>query len=112
MSVNDFNHLILIGRFTADPEIRRTKTDSVYCRFTVANNRSHTLNGKGVEEVSFVRCVAWGKLAEIIGEYCRKGKQVALHGRIKQDTWEGSDGVKHSDLNMVVENMQMLSKGD
>ncbi|MBI3395373.1 MAG: single-stranded DNA-binding protein, partial [Spirochaetia bacterium] len=73
-----------------------------------ANNRNYTANGERKEEVSFFNCIAWGRQAEIINQYCRKGKQVAIEGRLKQNSWQDKDGKKQSSVDIVIEQLQML----
>ena len=104
----DLNRVLLIGRLTRDPELKQTGTGTSYCRFGIANNRNFTQNGERKEEVSFFNCVAWGRQAEVINQYCRKGKQVAIEGRLKQSSWDGQDGKKQSSVDVVVESLQML----
>lgn len=105
---NDLNRVQLIGRLTRDPELRQTGGGASLCRFGIANNRSYTTNGERREEVSFFNCVAWGRQAEIINQYCRKGKQVAVDGRLQQRSWEDKEGRKQSSVDVVVESLQML----
>lgn len=105
---NDLNRVQLIGRLTRDPELRQTGSGTSYCRFGIANNRNYTTNGERREEVSFFNCVAWGRQAEIINQYCRKGKQVAVDGRLQQRSWEDKEGKKQSSVDVVVEQLQML----
>ncbi|MCR9143797.1 MAG: single-stranded DNA-binding protein [bacterium] len=105
---NDLNRVQLIGRLTRDPELRQTGSGTAYCRFGIANNRNYTTNGERREEVSFFNCVSWGRQAEIINQYCRKGKQVAVDGRLQQRSWEDKEGKKQSSVDVVVENLQML----
>lgn len=97
-----------MGRLTRDPELRQTGSGTSYCRFGIANNRNYTTGGERREEVSFFNCVAWGRTAEIINQYCRKGKQVAIDGRLQQRSYESQDGKKQSAVDVVVENLQML----
>lgn len=104
----DLNRVLLIGRLTRDPELKQTGAGTSYCRFGIANNRNYTQNGERKEEVSFFNCVAWGRQAEVINQYCRKGKQVAIEGRLKQSSWDGQDGKKQSSVDVVVESLQML----
>ena len=105
---NDLNRVVLLGRLTRDPELRQTGAGTAYCRFSVANNRNYTTNNERREEVSYFNCVAWSRLAEIINQYCRKGKQVALEGRLQQRSWENQEGKKQSSVEIVVEQLQML----
>ena len=105
----DINRVVLVGRLTRDPELRQTGGGTSYCRFGIANNRNYTQNGERKEEVSFFNCVAWGRQAEVINQYCRKGKQVAIEGRLKSNSWEDKEGKKQSGVYVVVESLQMLS---
>ncbi len=106
---SDLNRVLLIGRLTRDPELRQVGSGGNFmCRLSIANNRNYTTNGERREEVSFFNCVAWGRQAEIINQYCRKGKQVAIDGRLQHRTWQGQDGKKQSTVDIVIENLQML----
>lgn len=108
MATNDLNRVFLIGRLTRDPELRQTNGGAV-CKFSIANNRTYTTKaGERREEVSFLNCVAWSRLAEIINQYCRRGKQVAVEGRITQRSWENQEGKKQSSVEIVVDQLQML----
>lgn len=97
-----------MGRLTRDPELRQTGNGSSYCRIGIANNRNYTVNGERKEEVSFFNCVAWGKQAEIINQYARKGKQVAIDGRLQQRSWQDQDGKSQSSVDIVIERLQLL----
>ena len=105
---SDLNRVILIGRLTRDPELKQTQGGTALCRFSIANNRNYTTGGERREEVSFINCVAWARQGEIINQYCRKGKQIAVEGRLRQQSWEGQDGKKMSSVEVVVENFQLL----
>lgn len=104
----DLNRVMLIGRLTRDPELRQTTGGTSYAKFGIANNRRYTVQGERKEEVSFFNCVAWGRQAEVINQYCRKGKQVAVEGRLQQRSWQNQEGQKQSSIDVVVENLQML----
>ena len=102
------NKVILVGRLGADPEIRYTASGMAVCRLSVATSRRYTdKQGNRQEETAWHRVDAWGKLAEICGQYLAKGKQVYIEGRIKYGSYE-KDGVKHYTTDIVAENMQML----
>ncbi len=105
---SDLNRVVLIGRLTRDPELKQTGSGSAFCRFGIANNRNYTTGGERREEVSFFNCIAWGRGAEIINQYCRKGKQIAIEGRLQQRSWEDKEGKKQSSVDVVVENFQLL----
>jgi single-strand DNA-binding protein len=105
---NDINNVNIIGRLTRDPELKQTNGGTAFVNFGIAVNKSYTSNGEKKEEVSYFDCIAWGKLAEIINQYCIKGKQVAILGALKQDRWETESGEKRSKVGIVVENLQMI----
>lgn len=105
---NDLNRVALVGRMTRDPELRQTGSGTAFCKFGIANNRNYTANGERKEEVSFFNCTAWGRTAEVINQWCKKGKQVAIDGRLQQRSWEDKDGKRQSAVDIVVENLQML----
>lgn len=89
------NKVILIGRCGKDPEIRFTHGGQAVCNFSVATNESWTdKGGQKQERVEWTRCVVWGKLAEIVGEHLKKGRQCYVEGRLQTKEWE-KDGQKH-----------------
>lgn len=80
------NEVILMGRFTADPEMKVTTNETAYCDFTVAVTRPY--NKKGEEKITdFIRCKAWGSIAEFIGQYFSKGQMVALTGSLRTGSY-------------------------
>jgi single-strand DNA-binding protein len=110
---NDLNKVILIGRLTRDPEMRYTPSGTAVASFSLANGKTFTQSGEKKEQVSYFDCIAWAKLGEVISEYCKKGKMIAVEGRIQQSRWDDQDGKKRSKVEIVVENFQFLdSKSD
>ena len=105
---SDLNRVVLVGRLTRDPELKSVGSGSTLCKFSLASNRTYTAGGEKREEVSFFNCTAWGKQAEILSQYARKGKQLAIEGRLQQRSWDGPDGKKQSAVDIVVENFQFL----
>ena len=105
-----FNKVILLGNLTRDPEIRYTPKGSAVCDLGIAVNRQYTLeNGERREEVTYVDVVLWARLAEIAGEYLKKGRPVFIEGRLQLDTWDDKQsGQKRSKLRVIGESMQML----
>ncbi len=102
------NKVILVGNLGADPEIRYTASGTAVCRLKVATSRRYTdKQGNRQEETAWHRVDAWGKLAEICGQYLSKGRQVYIEGRLKYGSYE-KDGVKHYTTDIVAENMLML----
>lgn len=108
---SDLNSVVLIGRLTKDVDLRHTNTGTSVATFSIANNKTYTMGGEKKEQVSFFNCVAWGKLGELMAQYCRKGHRVGLEGRLQQRTWE-KDGEKRSTVEIVVENLQFLQPKD
>ncbi len=107
MSLN-FNKVTLAGNLTRDPEVRFLAGDRAVASFGLAINRKFKGNdGELKEEVTFVDCEAWGRTAELVGQYLNKGSGCFIEGRLKLDTWE-KDGQKHSKIKVVAESVQFL----
>ena len=107
------NKAILMGRLTADPELRSTNTGKSVCGFTLAVNRSFTKQGEQ-PQADFLDIVAWGKTAEFVSRYFVKGMQVAVAGRIQTRTWEDKQGNKRKSVEIVAEEVHFAEgkKGD
>ncbi|HSH38965.1 MAG TPA: single-stranded DNA-binding protein [Chthoniobacterales bacterium] len=105
-----FNKVILVGNLTRDPEVRYTPKGSAVCDLGLAVNRQYSLEGgEKREEVTFVDVVLWSRLAEIAGEYLKKGRPVLIEGRLQLDSWDDKQsGQKRSKLRVVGETMQLL----
>jgi len=105
-----FNKVILLGNLTRDPEVRYTPKGSAVCDLGLAVNRQYSLdNGEKREEVTFVDVVLWARLAEIAGEYLKKGRPVFIEGRLQLDSWDDKQsGQKRTKLRVVGETMQLL----
>lgn len=104
---NDLNKVVLIGRLTRDPELKQIGETTVG-KFSLAVGSSYKKGNEKVDETSFFDCEVWGKLADVIGQYATKGKQIAIEGKLKQDTWDTQDGKKASKVKIRVENFQLL----
>ena len=107
------NKAILIGNLGKDPEIRYTSSGLGVANFNIATSETWT-NKEGEKETrtEWHRIVAFGKLAEICGEYLSKGKQVYIEGRIQTRDWEDQNGVKRYTTEIVANQMQMLGTRD
>lgn len=105
----NLNKVLLIGRLTRDPETRATGGGTSVCSFGLAINRTYTKrdSSEKVEETCFVDVEAWGRTAETIARYMRKGRQIFIEGRLKFDSWE-RDGQRRSKLLVVADNFQFL----
>ncbi len=107
------NRAMLIGNLTRDPELKQTTSGQQVCSFSIATNRTwKDQAGAKQEQVEYHNIVAWGKLAEICGQFLGKGKKVYIDGRLQTRDWEGQDGVKRYRTEIVAENMVMLSRGN
>jgi single-strand DNA-binding protein len=111
----NFNRVILCGNMTRDPVLRYLPSQTAVVDFGIACNRKFkTANGEDREEVMFIDCSAFGRQAEVINQYCQKGRPILLEGRLKLDTWEDKQGGgKRSKHTVVIESFQLLgSRGD
>ena len=106
----NLNRVLLIGNLTRDPEIRYTPQGVAVADMSLAINRFSTNSeGEKKEEVTYVDVTLWNRVAEIAGEYLKKGKPVFIEGRLRLDTWDDKQtGDKRSRLRVVAENMQLL----
>ena len=110
-----FNKVILAGNLTRDPELRYTPKGTAVARITLAVNRTYTSGegGEKKEEVSFVDVDVWGRQAEVISQYMKKGRPLLVEGRLKQDTWEDKNTKqKQSKLKVVLESFSFIDSGN
>jgi len=107
---SDLNRVVLVGRLTRDPEIKSTASGSYVCRFSLANNRSYNRrdSSETVEEVGYFDCVSFGKLAEILSKYLKKGSRVAIDGQLRFSSWETPDQGKRSKVEILIDSFQFL----
>lgn len=109
----NLNRAMIIGNLTRDPEVRTTPNGQSVCTLGVATNRNWTdSSGNKQEDVEFHSVVAWGKLAEICGQYLGKGRKIFIEGRLKTREWQGQDGAKKQRTEIIAENMIMLDRGE
>jgi single-strand DNA-binding protein len=106
----NFNKVIIAGNLTRDPELRYTPKGTAVARITLAVNRTYSgEDGQKKEEVSFVDVDVWGRQAEVIGQYMKKGRPLLVEGRLKQDTWEDKNTKqKQSKLKVVLESFSFI----
>lgn len=107
---NDLNRHECIGRLGQDPEIRYTPGGDAVCNISVACGSSwkDKQNGNKQERTTWINYVAFGKLAEIMGEYLTKGSKVYLSGELRVRKWQGQDGKDNYTTEIVASQMQML----
>lgn len=104
-----FNKVILVGNLTRDPEVRYTPKGVAIAKVGLAVNRVwKSETGEQREETTFVDIDVFGRTAEIVGQYLRKGSPALFEGRLRLDTWEDKSGQKRSKLTVVAETVQLL----
>ncbi len=107
----DLNRAMIIGNVTRDPELRTTATGQTVCSFGIATNQQWTdAQGQKQQRTEFHNVVAWGKLAEICGQYLGKGRKTYIEGRLQTREWEAPDGQKRNRTEIVADNMIMLDR--
>lgn len=106
----NYNKVILIGNLTRDPELRYSSKGTAIAKIALAINRTwRDANGEQKEEVTFVDIDAFGKQAETIGNYMKKGRPIMVEGRLRLDTWEDKQtNQKRSRLGVVLESFQFM----
>lgn len=109
----NFNKVILAGNLTRDPELRYTPSGKAIVKFGMAINRNWTSEtGEKREEVTFVDVDAFGRQAEVISQYLKKGRPVLVEGRLRLDQWDDKQtGQKKSRLGVVLESFSFLDSG-
>ncbi len=106
----NYNKVLLMGNLTRDPELRYTPKGQAVAKLGLAVNRRYTTEtGEQREETTFVDIDAWGKQAEVISQYCKKGRPLFVEGRLKLDQWDDkTTGQKRSALRVVLEGFQFV----
>jgi len=106
-----FNQVILMGNLTRDPELKAIPSGQSVVSFSLALNRSYKdSSGEWKEATDYVDITAWGPLAERVAQYCQKGKQVLVNGRIQSRSWE-QDGQKRSKVEVLANDVTFLGGG-
>ena len=109
----NYNKVILMGNLTRDPQLSFLPSKTAVVEFGLAINRKwKSKDGEQKEETCFVDCKAFGKQAETINQYLKKGNPLMVEGRLQLSTWEDQSGNKRSKLRVVVENFQFLGKSE
>ncbi len=101
------NKAILIGRLTADPNLRYTQNGTPVTTFTLAVNRPYTSQG-GEKEVDFIDIVTWRKLAEVVANNLEKGRLVAVEGRLQIRSYDDQNGVRRKAAEIVADQVKFL----
>lgn len=104
----NLNKVFILGRLTADPQLRNTTTGQQVASFSLATNRVWTDKaGQKKEEVEFHNIVVWGRQAEIAGKFLTKGALALIEGRLQTRSWEGKDGQSRKTTEIVADRIQL-----
>lgn len=99
------NKVILMGRLTADPELKQTPSGVSSCRFSVAINRSYTSKETGERQTDFINVVTWRNTAEFVSKYFSKGKMIIVEGGLRNNNYTDQNGVKHYSIDVQADNV-------
>lgn len=107
------NKVILVGRLTADPELRQTQSGIASCRFTVAVDRQFSNKETGEREADFITCTAWRKTAEFISKWFTKGKMICVEGSMRNSNYQDKNhsDVMHYSYEVQVDNAEFAGDG-
>ncbi len=110
MATRSVNKVILIGHLGADPEVRYTQSGTAVANIRLATNESYNdrTSGERVERTEWHRVVAWGKLAEIVEQYLRKGRQIYVEGRLQTRQWQDKENNTRYTTEIRADEMVML----
>ena len=103
------NNVSLIGRLTADPELKTTQSGISTVRFSIAVDRTYTKQGEE-KQADFINIVAWRQTAEFICKYFSKGRRIAITGRIQTGSYTDRDGNKRYTFDVIAENVEFCDK--
>lgn len=99
------NHIVIMGRLTRDPELRRTGQGTAVTSFTLAVDRDFSGKDSGQKETDFIVCVAWRNTAEFVNNYFRTGRMAVVSGRLQIRTWKDKDGNNRKTAEVIAENV-------
>ena len=108
----NLNKVFIIGRITDDPELRTTPSGDHVVSFSIATNRYwRTKEGERKENTEFHNVVVWGRQAEVVNQFSKKGSVIMIEGRLQTRAWEGKDGQTRRTTEIVAENIQLGPRG-
>jgi single-strand DNA-binding protein len=99
------NKVILMGRLTADPQMRQTSNGVSMCRFSVAVDRPFTSKETGQREADFINVVAWRATADFVGRFFSKGSMIIVEGALRNNNYTDQNGVKHYAMDVLADNV-------
>ena len=100
------NRVVMVGRMTRDPELRRTGSGAAVTSFTLALNRNY--NSADGQQADYISCVVWNKVAENVAQYCSKGSVVGVEGRLRSRTYDNAQGQRVYVTEVVCDSVQFL----
>ena len=110
--MSSYNKVILLGNLTRDPQMSYLPSGTAVVEFGIATNRRWTgQDGQQRDEVCFVDCRMFGKRAEVVQKYFKKGSSIFVDGRLSYDSWTAQDGSKKSRLRVNVESFEFVGQG-
>jgi single-strand DNA-binding protein len=104
--MNYLNSVLIEGNLVRDPELKYTPKGAAVCTFSLASNRYFKQDEETKEEVAYIDVTTWSRLAEVCGEYLKKGRGVRVVGRLKQDRWTSPEGQGRSKVYIVAEHVE------
>lgn len=108
----NLNKAFIAGNLTRDPELRQTPSGQAVCSFGVATNRFYNdSSGQKQKQAEFHNIVAWGRQAEIVNQYLKRGSLVLVEGRLQTRSWQDQQGVKHWKTEIIAERVQLGPRG-
>ncbi len=105
------NRVTVIGRLGKDPEVKNTTNGSMAANFSLAVNEKWGAGDKKQERTEWIKCVCFGKTAELVSKYASKGRQIYVEGRLQTRSWDGKDGNKQYATEVVVSSVVFLGDG-
>ncbi len=102
------NRVILVGRLTKNPEIRKTPNGASICKFTLAVSRK--VKAQGQLDADFISCVAWNKTADLMYQYLKKGSLIGVDGRLQTGKFTNNNGETIYTCDVMIESLQFLDK--
>lgn len=106
------NKILLLGHLGSDPEIRYLPSGKQAAQFRMATNRRYKVEGQIRDETEWFQIVAFGRLAEICGEFLKKGRQVFIEGRMRTRNWVDGNNQKHYRTEVIAEGMRLIGKAN
>lgn len=107
-----YNKVIILGHMTKDPDLAYLPSQTAVIEFTLATNRKYkNADGQECDDTCFIDCRMYGKRAEVISKYCKKGTPLMVEGRLQLDRWEAQDGSKRSKHRIMASDFTFVGGG-